>query len=71
MTYKIMKLASTSNSVSYWQFVLNADNTEFSTTDLVVLETKLLELLEDTPIGKLKVVNEVNFTDDLLFTPIA
>ena len=67
MNYKIMKLATVSNDVNYWQFVLNADNTEYTTTDLVVLESKLLELLEDTPISKLKVVNEVGFTDDLIF----
>lgn len=67
MNYKIMKLVSISNNVSYWQFVLNSDNAEYETTDLVVLETKLLELLKEIPISKLKVVSEVSFTDDLIF----
>ena len=68
MNYKIMKLASNSNNVSYWQFVLNADNSEYTTTDLVVLETKLLEILEEVPISKLKVVTEISFEDDLIFS---
>ena len=67
MNYKIMKLATVSNDVNYWQFVLNADNTEYETTDLVVLETKLLEILEEVPISKLKVVTEISFEDDLIF----
>jgi hypothetical protein len=67
MNYKIMKLISTSNDVSYWQFVLNSDNTEYETTDLVVLENKLLEILQEIPISKLKVVSEISFTDDLIF----
>lgn len=68
MNYKIMKLATVSNDVNYWQFVLNADNTEYTTTDLVVLETKLLEILEEVPISKLKVVTEISFEDDLIFS---
>lgn len=64
-----MKLASKSNDVSYWQFILNADNSEYETTDLIMLEDKLLELLEEIPISKLKVVTDVNFTDDLIFAP--
>ena len=69
MNYKIMKLASASNNVDYWQFILNADNSEYETTDLVVLEDKLLKLLEDIPISKLKVVTEIQFEDDLIFAP--
>lgn len=69
MNYKIMKLASESNNVDYWQFILNADNSEYETTDLVVLEDKLLKLLEDIPISKLKVVTEIQFEDDLIFAP--
>ena len=65
MNYKIMILASNSSGVNFWQFVLNADNTEYATTDLVVLETKLLEILEETPISKLKVISELSITDDL------
>ena len=65
MNYKIMKLASVSNGLNYWQFILNADNSEYETTDLVVLETKLLEILEEVPISKLKVVTEHIVTDDL------
>ena len=65
MIYKIMKLSSSSNSVNYWTFVLNADNTEYSTTDLVVLEAKLLEIMEDLPLSKLKIVSEHIVTDDL------
>ena len=69
MNYKIMKLASSSAGVDYWQFILNADNSEYETTDLVVLEDKLLKLLEDIPISKLKVVTEIQFEDDLIFAP--
>ena len=67
MNYKILKLVSNSNGVDFWQFILNADNTEYATTDLVVLETKLLEILEEIAISKIEVVTEVNFTDDLIF----
>ena len=35
MNYKIMKLASASNNVDYWQFILNADNSESNNTNLV------------------------------------
>ena len=69
MNYKIMKIATVSNDVNYWQFILNADNSEYETTDLVVLEDKLLKLLEDIPISKLKVVTEISFEDDLIFAP--
>ncbi|MDF2952364.1 MAG: hypothetical protein K0S18_1947 [Anaerocolumna sp.] len=65
MIYKIIKLISNANLVNYWQFVLNADNTEYSTTDLAVLESKLLELMTDIPLSKLKVVTELSVTDDL------
>ena len=63
--YKILMLHATNNSSNYWQFILNADNSEYETTDLVVLETKLLEILEEVPISKLKVVTEHIVTDDL------
>jgi hypothetical protein len=65
MIYKILKLISAANGANYWQFVLNADNTEYSTTDLAVLETKLLELLKEIPISKLKVISEHSISDDL------
>ena len=65
MTYKIMKLASTNGELAYWQFVLNTDNTEYSTTDLAVLETKLLDIMKETTISKIKVVSEHTVTSDL------
>ena len=65
MVYKIMKLASTTNSVNYWTPILNSDGTEYSTTDLVVLETKLLELMNTIIKSNLKVYSEFSITDDL------
>lgn len=66
MTYKILKMVS-SSTTEYWQFVINTDGSVYSTTDLVVLEAKLKEILVNTVIGKIKVINEVEFTEDLIF----
>ena len=66
MKYKIMKLAN-SISVEYWQFVTNADGTEYVAEDLVALEVKMIEILKDIPISKLKVVSELAVTEDLNF----
>ena len=66
MTYKILKKVDSSTN-TYWQFVFDANNVEYSTTDLVVLEAKLKELLQTIPIANLKVVTEIAFTDDLIF----
>ena len=68
MTYKIM--TSTSNGTNeYWSFVKvdETSTTVFSSTVLDDVEVKLKELLESTPVAKLKVVTEIDFTNDLIF----
>lgn len=68
MTYKIM--TSTSNGTNeYWSFVKvdETSTTVFSSTVLDDVEAKLKELLESTPVAKLKVVTEIDFTSDLIF----
>lgn len=68
MTYKIM--TSISNEANdYWSFVKvdETSTTDFSSTVLDDVETKLKELLESTPIAKLKVVTEIEFMSDLIF----
>lgn len=67
MIYKILQLSSTTSTTEYWQFVSDANATVYSTTDLIILEAKLKELMITIPISKLKVVSEINFTDDLIF----
>jgi len=66
MTYKILKKVESSTN-TYWQFVLDSNNAEYSTTDIIVLEAKLKELLQTIPIANLKVISELVFTDDLIF----
>ena len=70
MTYKIMQLSSTSSSTDYWTFVKvdSTSTTDFSSTSLDDVETRLKTLLQTTPIAKLKVVSETSFTDDLIFS---
>ena len=68
MIYKILQLSSTTSTTEYWQFVNDINATVYSTTDLIILEAKLKELMITIPISKLKVVSEINFTDDLIFT---
>lgn len=68
MTYKIM--TSTSNGANeYWSFVRvdETSTTDFSSTVLDDVETKLKELMKTIPITKLKVVTEIAFTSDLIF----
>nr|WP_024835424.1 hypothetical protein [Clostridium sp. 12(A)] len=68
MTYKIM--TSTSNGAyEYWSFVKvdETSTTDFSSTVLDDVETKLKELMKTIPITKLKVVTEIAFTSDLVF----
>ena len=67
MIYKILQLSSTTSTSEYWQFVNDTNATVYSTTDLIILEAKLKELMITIPISKLKVVSEINFTDDLIF----
>lgn len=70
MTYKIMTLSSTSNEINYWNFVkVDATSvTDFTATTLDDVETRLKTLMTTIPISKLKVVSEVAFTDDLIFS---
>jgi hypothetical protein len=63
MDYKILQDVSTS-STTYWQFV-QVNDEDFTTDDAVVLEAKLIELLANIPISKLKVVSEFTITEDL------
>ncbi|GLB26593.1 hypothetical protein LXJ15735_28340 [Lacrimispora xylanolytica] len=68
MTYKIM--TSTSNGANeYWAFVKvdETSTTDFSSTVLDDVETKLKELMKTIPITKMKVVTEIAFTSDLIF----
>ena len=65
MTYYIQQIANTSNDVNYWTYVLDANGNEYSTTDLVILESKLLELMENIPKSKLQVISKYTITDDL------
>lgn len=68
MTYKIM--TSTSNGTNeYWSFVKvdSTSSTDFSSTILDDVETKLKELMKSIPITRLKVVTEIDFTSDLIF----
>ena len=68
MTYKIM--TSTSNGTNeYWSFVKvdSISSTDFSSTILDDVETKLKELMKSIPITRLKVVTEIDFTSDLIF----
>lgn len=68
MTYKIM--TSTSNGTNeYWSFVKVdvTSSTDFSSTILDDVETKLKELMKSIPITRLKVVTEIDFTSDLIF----
>jgi len=71
MTYKILQLSSTSSNIEYWNFIKmdETSTTDYSTTSLDELEVKLKILLKSVPITKLKVVSEILFTDDLIFTP--
>ena len=66
MIYKILQKISSSTD-EYWKFVMDANNVEFSTDDIVLLEAKLKEIMVNIPISKLKVVSETLFTDDLIF----
>ena len=69
MIYKIM--TSTSNGANeYWSFVKvdETSTTVFSSTILDDVEAKLKELMKSIPITKLKVVTEIDFTSDLIFT---
>lgn len=70
MIYKIMQLSSTSSNVDYWTFIKVDDTstTIFTATILDDVETKLKSLMTTIPISKLKVVTEISFTDDLIFT---
>lgn len=64
-TYKIMKLASNTNDIKYYTPILNTDGTEYSTTDVAILETKLLELMNTVVKSNLKVYSDYSITDDL------
>ena len=66
MTYKILQQISTTTT-EYFQFI-QVNGADYSTTDLVVLEAKLLELLETIPKSKLKIISEHSFSDDLIIT---
>lgn len=70
MIYKIMTLSNTSNNIDYWNFVKvdNASVTDFTAATLDDVEVKLKTLMTNIPISKLKVVTEVSFTDDLIFS---
>ena len=68
MIYKIM--TSISNGTNeYWTFIKvdSTSTTDFSSTVLDDVETKLKELMTTIPISKLKVVTEITFTSDLVF----
>lgn len=69
MIYKIM--TSTSNGTNeYWSFIKvdSTSTTIFSSTNLSDVESKLKDLMDSIPIVKLKVVTEISFTSDLVFT---
>ena len=66
MTYKILQQISTT-SIEYFQFV-QANDEDYSTTDLIVLEAKLLELMATIPKSKLRIISEHSFSDDLTIT---
>lgn len=70
MTYKIMQLSSSNASGEYWTFVKvdSTSTTVFNTTSLDDVETKLKELMATIPIANLKVITEVAFTNDLIFS---
>ena len=70
MTYKIMQLSSTNATTEYWSFVKvdATSTTDFSSTILDEVEAKLKSLMETIPIKNLKVITEVAFTSDLIFS---
>lgn len=65
MTYYIQQIANTSNNVDYWTYVLDSNGTVYSTTDIVVLESKMLELYQSFAKNKLQIISKHTVTDDL------
>lgn len=64
MIYKILLLVSNNATGQYWSF-LQVNNADYSTTDLVVLENKVLELMQTHNEKEIKIVTEHSFTNDL------
>ena len=64
MIYKILLLVSDNANGKYYKY-LQVNNADYSTTDLVVLEAKILELMQTLSKNEIKIVTEHSFTDDL------
>lgn len=65
-----MQLSSSNSTAEYWSFVKvdATSTTDFSSTSLDEVEAKLKSLMETIPIKNLKVITEVAFMGDLIFS---
>lgn len=73
MIYNIIqKVASTSSSSTtvaqdYWTFILDSNKAVFASDNLDIIENKLKELEVSVPIGNLKVITDIEYTNDFIF----